>query len=456
MHPVRILFIGFPDSIHTARWINQVSSQPWDVHLFPVYPAKAHKLLRNTTVHPFSPVDRFLPRREMLRRYRSLIGDSWIGRAIGLEKSPCAHCRKDLPSASVPPQMSDFAPENLPSFEHAKPGWKKLGKAALHVLKERVLPDWHDPSARLAHTIQQIKPDLIHSLEIQHAGYLTLGARLRMGPGLPPWIISNWGSDIYYFGREPEHAMRIRSTLALADYYGCECRRDVDLGIEFGFGGQIWPVIPAAGGYHLDEMDRFRQTGNSSHRRLIMLKGYQGWAGRALVGMEALTRCADALQGYEVHVYNAQNVPSVQRAAGDFTKATGIPSQIVPHCPHEEIMRLHGHARASIGLSISDGISTSLLEAMIMGSFPIQSYTACADEWVKDGMSGLLVPPEDPVAVSTAIRRALEDDVLVDRAAQINAQTARDRLDYSAIQGQVIALYESILAQTRSRTRTST
>ena len=31
-----------------------------------------------------------------------------------------------------------------------------------------------------------------------------------------------------------------------------------------------------------------------------------------------------------------------------------------------------------------------------MGSFPIQSDTACADEWIEDGVSGLIVPPEDP------------------------------------------------------------
>jgi glycosyltransferase involved in cell wall biosynthesis len=120
---------------------------------------------------------------------------------------------------------------------------------------------------------------------------------------------------------------------------------------------------------------------------------------------------------------------------------TGLSVQIVPHCKHDDMLALHGRARVSIGLSMSDGISTSFLEAMILGSFPVQTYTACADEWVVDGKSGLLVPPEDPEAIARAIRRAVTDDALVDRAAELNARTAQARLDYETIRKQVIANY---------------
>jgi len=95
-------------------------------------------------------------------------------------------------------------------------------------------------------------------------------------------------------------------------------------------------------------------------------------------------------------------------------------------------------------LSISDGISTSLLEAMAMGTFPIQSYTACADEWIVDGQSGFIVPPEDPQVVAEALRRALTDDLLVNRAAELNSQTIAQRLDNSIIKPQVIKMYEGI------------
>jgi glycosyltransferase involved in cell wall biosynthesis len=86
---------------------------------------------------------------------------------------------------------------------------------------------------------------------------------------------------------------------------------------------------------------------------------------------------------------------------------------------------------------------------MIMGAFPIQSYTSCADEWIENGKTGLIVPPEDPEIIAVAIRRALTDDALVDSAAEENMRVATERLDQSIIQPQVIAMYEKVAVQAR-------
>lgn len=88
---------------------------------------------------------------------------------------------------------------------------------------------------------------------------------------------------------------------------------------------------------------------------------------------------------------------------------------------------------------------------MIMGSFPIQSNTSCLNEWVRDGETGLLVPPEDPEAVAAAIRRAVADDGLVDRAAEVNARVAAERLDESVIRPQAVAIYRRVAAQKGTR-----
>lgn len=97
-----------------------------------------------------------------------------------------------------------------------------------------------------------------------------------------------------------------------------------------------------------------------------------------------------------------------------------------------------------MGINATDGVSTSFLEALVMGSFPIQTCTACADEWVTNGVSGFIVPPDDPEAIALAIRKAVTDDALVNKAAEINAQTAKDRLEYSLIQKSSIAMYETV------------
>ena len=209
--------------------------------------------------------------------------------------------------------------------------------------------------------------------------------------------------------------------------------------------------MPAGGGFHVEAAKQYRQPGLSSARRVISLKGYQHWSGRALIGLQAIERCAELLKagGYRVAVYLAEE--AVQIAAERLALSTGLTVDIIPPGSHEDMLRLHGRSRISLGLSISDGLSTSALEAMVMGAFPIQSNTGCLEEAVRDGETGLIVPAEDPEAAAVAIRRAVTDDALVDRAAEINERTAAARYDHSVIQPQVVAMYEQIAAQQRSK-----
>jgi len=159
-----------------------------------------------------------------------------------------------------------------------------------------------------------------------------------------------------------------------------------------------------------------------------------------------LGRCAEILENYEILIYSASE--DVEIAAELLSKSTGIPITIIPwYTPHCEMLKMFGKSRISIGLSISDAISTSLLDAIAMGSFPIQSWTSCADEWIEDDVTGILVPPEDPEVIEQAIRKALSDDDLVNRAADINSQTSRQRLDYKILKQKTIDMYEHVYSK---------
>lgn len=389
---MRILFVAMTDSIHTARWIAQIADQGWDLHLFPsIECGLTSPVFRNLTVH------------HAIR-----------GKSEGIDRS--------VKTRGIP-FFSDFVSRGA-------------GKVMQRIWPRR-------QAERLHHLVNRLRPDLVHSLEIQHAGYLTLEVKKRIGSQFPPWIVTNWGSDISLFGRLPEHEPLIRDVLKNSDYYSCECRRDVRLAEAFGFRGTILPVAPCTGGFDLNYVQELRTAVPVRARRAIMLKGYQGWSGRALVGLRALERCADALEGYEVFVYSAS--PEVVLSAQLFQVKTGIPLTVVPPgTPHNEMLRLHGRARISIGLGISDGISTSFLEALTMGAFPIQSWTACADEWAEDGKCALLVPPEDADVVEQAIRRALTDNDLVERAAELNWETAVQRLDQNMLRDMAVDMYRTL------------
>jgi glycosyltransferase involved in cell wall biosynthesis len=469
-----ILFVAMSDSIHTARWVSQIADQGWHIHLFPsVDIGEVHPQLNNVTVHHF--VYTKTQRKK--------------------DRNPTVKNR----GFYIP-----FNPSGITSNFIL----------AVSAFINRYLPDSH--VRQLRRLIKKLEPDIIHSLEFQHSGYLTFQALYQNympltvgrviafplkrfysllydntpqiiknvmkalknnfnGSGFPhkkpietvgekepgsfitssnrfigqssKWIATNWGSDIYLFGRLAEHTPKIREVLATCDYYSCECERDVALARSYGFSGKVLPVFPNTGGFDLEKVSKLRQPGPTSERRLIMLKGYHGWAYRGLVGLRALERCADLLKGYTVAIYLGFS-PEIKIAAELFMHSTGLPVIMIPYVSHDEMLRYHGQARVSIGVNISDSISTSFLEALVMGSFPIQTYTSCANEWIEDGKTGILIPPEDPDVIEKAIRRALTDDDLVNRAAEENWKTAIERLDHKKLKSMVVDFYNTVFRET--------
>jgi glycosyltransferase involved in cell wall biosynthesis len=396
---VRILVVGMSNSIHTARWLAQLDGTGWDVHLFPSLELSVHPAIHDVHVHDLG--------------YSRLAGRD----ALAPEGSV------GWTRAKAVQEASQFLSK---AVERRRPGWRAR---------------W------LAKTIESLRPDVVHSLEIQHAGYLVHDALSGLAGARPRWMVSNWGSDIYLFGRLAEHRHRITQVLRACDFYLCECRRDValaeGLGLEYG---KVLGVIPNAGGLDLTAICTLA-TDPTSERRVILVKGYQDWAGRSLVALAALAMSADALRGYRVAVNLASK--DVELAAQLLAANSGLEVEMIPRCSHEEMLEWYGRARIYIGLSISDAISTSLTEAMALGAFPIQSCTACADEWLDDGVGGFIVPPEDPRSVAEAIQKAVADDELVDNAARENWKTVEARLSSVGVRDQVLTAYRRVMERTK-------
>lgn len=399
---MRILFVSFGSSIHTARWISQLRDEKWDLHLFPVDPHYIHRDLREVTVHT-------------------------------LFKHRADHIHPSVRQSSLP--------------------WPfPRGKMRIRNALKHLPGDPGSGAARLARTIRALKPDIVHSMTV-HGGILTLKSRERITGRFPPWIYSSWGPDFFYYATLPEFSSQIRAALGQCDYLMADCQRELDLAPSFGFRGEILGVFPGAGGYHIDQMLRYRQQPPVSSRRLIMLKGRQGdFGGRALVALQALHMCADVLREYEIVVYMPQGDGIVPYAAQYISFVTGLTVRVLPeHSPSEEILTLMGRARIAIGLGLVDGTPQAMLEAMVMGAFPIQSNSADTRGWIEDGQNGLLVPAEDANAIAAAIVKAVSDDRLVDQAAETNMRLTKERIDIGNLRPKLVEIYNRIAEEGRVR-----
>jgi glycosyltransferase involved in cell wall biosynthesis len=117
-----------------------------------------------------------------------------------------------------------------------------------------------------------------------------------------------------------------------------------------------------------------------------------------------------------------------------------------------EMLEVVQSAHVYTSLSRSDGTSTSLLEALSCGLFPVLSDIPQNREWVEpDLQNGILVPLDQPAALAAALRRAMKDGPLRARAAEINRRLVLQRADANANMATMIETLEGILQSSRRR-----
>jgi glycosyltransferase involved in cell wall biosynthesis len=289
--------------------------------------------------------------------------------------------------------------------------------------------------------IQKLKPDLVHVVEFQHAGYILLRALARpLVVERPKIMASNYGSDIYWFQNFLSHRAKISTLLEMSDHYTSECQRDIALAKQLGFAGTS-TLIPNTGGVSEDLLLRQPRISVASERKLLLLKGYHNKFGQALIGVRSILRLRKSLIGFEIVSFSTNVFTALFLILLRLFSGLNISFHLKGALTHSEVLTLMSRARIYVGLSKSDGISTSLLEAMAMGTFPLQTGTSCASEWIEDGLSGAILTLGKEDELDNWITRAISDDNLVNKAQEINHATILARYTKSAMTSQVENLY---------------
>jgi glycosyltransferase involved in cell wall biosynthesis len=415
---MKILFIGEVGSIHVARWVNQLHGTGWDFRIFQPVPSS------------------YGVRAEFLSGKIYLPHDVNKPNSISVEYT-------------LTPK-----PPNLITRAFRK-GLRILN---ITLLEERPMSPETKHARFLADLIRQWQPDVIHSLGMfcnwRDNGIVLLRAREMLGGKLPcPWIVSSWGADLDlypYLGKKEQ--AEAEAILTTCNGMLVEGERDLALAQKLGFHGKVLAKLPAYGGITWKPQD-YCTPGLISSRRVIILKGRDNTdhvlaggdpQGRAMTAIKAFKICRDLLKSYSIII--AQATPSVEAEAKALA-AVGMDITIYPNSislPYKEWLKLLGSARILIAVTASDGLPSTLIEAMSLGVFPIHSGLETVREWINDGENGLLVLPEDVHAVAQALRNALENDAFVDKAAEHNLEIIAKNLSDSVVRPQVIDLYKTL------------
>jgi glycosyltransferase involved in cell wall biosynthesis len=96
--------------------------------------------------------------------------------------------------------------------------------------------------------------------------------------------------------------------------------------------------------------------------------------------------------------------------------------------------------------SVTEGLGTSLLDAMAAGR-PIVATTAGGiPEIVEDGLNGLLVPPRDHHALADAIVRALKNPAMRQQMGDAGLARVKERFTVERMVEQTADVYKRLVA----------
>lgn len=370
----RVLVVGMLDSIHLARWLQLFESQSLT---FKIFPSSPHR-----RIHPEL---RGLLASKGPARFELARGAEWLG---------------------LPAWLAD------------------------QVLSNRLR------ATLLARLIRKESPQIVHALELQNAGYLVARALKKLAEPKPTLVLTNYGSDIFWFSRKERHRRKLSELLSMAHRYAAECSRDVALAKLLGFSGKVLPVNPNSGGFSARQLNASLPTAQA--RKLILIKGYQGWVGRAHIALKAVEQISSKLRSYDIEVFSSNLSTKVLASRIARKSGLSIKAHSKGALSHDQMMSKFSGCLVYVGVSLSDGISTSMLEAMAMGAIPVQTSSSCCDEWFQE--TGVAIRNIDvgevAVGIETAIRLALATD-----AATINRDTIKSKASREKIGQQAKSFY---------------
>jgi len=222
-------------------------------------------------------------------------------------------------------------------------------------------------SSEFEKKIVEIKPDLVHSFALYVACTPILSVMKKYDQ--LKWIYSSWGSDLFYFQHKTNYLADIKNVLKRVNYLITDCKRDFIIAEKHGFGGQFLGVFPGGGGFKLEEINTYKKS--KEDRNVILIKGYQGRSGRAIPVLKAIIKLKGELQSYQIVVFGADMEVLQWVNQTDLINWNNF--KIFGRITHNEVLKLMGKSKIYIGNSNSDGMPNTLLEAICLDVFPIQS-----------------------------------------------------------------------------------
>jgi glycosyltransferase involved in cell wall biosynthesis len=109
-----------------------------------------------------------------------------------------------------------------------------------------------------------------------------------------------------------------------------------------------------------------------------------------------------------------------------------------------DVLSLHKAFDVFVMSSVTEGLGTSVLDAMACGRPVVATTAGGIPEVVEDGLTGLLVPPRDHAAMAAAIVRLLHDPTLRRQMGEAGIASVRERFSVDRMVLDTLRVYQRV------------
>ena len=275
---------------------------------------------------------------------------------------------------------------------------------------EGTLLDLFRASLKVRALVRSITPDILHA---HYAGSYGL---LGLISGWRPFVLTAWGSDILFAGRDFIKSALIRRVLSRADLITCDALHMIEAMVRLDaarrtirlvyFGVEAERFCP---GEASDEMLARWET--SGCEVVISLRNLEPVYDIGTL-LRAVPSLLDTHPRLRVVVAGSGSQEQVLKAMVDELGIAGH-VRFVGRYANQDLPAMLRSARVYVSTSLSDaGIAASTAEAMACGLPVVVTNTGENDRWIDDGQSGYLIPPGASEALASRIDTLLNNSDL--------------------------------------------
>jgi L-malate glycosyltransferase len=246
---------------------------------------------------------------------------------------------------------------------------------------------------------EQGRPDIIHAHNIFYAGYMAV--RIARQHTIPTVLTEH--SSNFILGRIflPGQHIVVKHTLKQINAIFAVGRRLAET-----INRRYQPENPVSILHNVVDIDYFVPKSSDNSEFIFAAVG----AMRSLKRFDLLiTAFAKAFKGQPVKLYiggDGQQLDNIRTLIGDLDVANQV--ELLGYLRHKDVLELFQKADAIVSSSDDETFGVTLIEAMSCGKPVIATRSGGPEDFVTDEV-GLLVPRDDPDALSDALQTMLQN-----------------------------------------------